>query len=87
MMQILSGTGPLSECHLNTYFSTQPQNLAHPLLTVLFISTKDNNQKLSLDIDVLQLFLGAEVLSDEILTVDGVVTHVEFHDFRDGLLI
>ena len=39
------------------------------------------------DIDVIQLFLGLEVLPDEILPVYGVVTHIEFQQVGYGFLI
>ena len=40
-----------------------------------------------LDVNVFQFSFAAEVLTDEVLSVYGVVTHIELHNFRNRLLV
>ena len=51
--------------------SSHPQNFLHIILNVY----------------VLKFGLAAEVGTDEVLSFDGVVTHVELHDLCDRLLV
>ena len=59
----------------------------------IFLSSHPQNRgqaesffSITLDIYVLQLFFAAEVLTDEILPVYGVVSHIELHYVGNGFI-
>ena len=40
-----------------------------------------------LNVYIFQFCLAAEIFPDKVLSVNGIVTHVEFHDAGDGLVL